>query len=111
MDLDKFWTEMDQYGEVSIVGEDVFELMKVLIYSSAEKFGDIREFVEKVDRKTIELAIDEIQYIPTMEAGDEEQEPHERYHLHANEFREVYQLRFFQSKLWHDAKPKKKRFF
>jgi hypothetical protein len=112
--LDKIWNEIERYPEPSENDQKVIEVFKTLIFSPYEKFHEIRKFVEEIDRETLERAMWEIQNIPSMEAGDDDEynEDIDRYHLYGNVFRECHLSFEFQRDIWLSAKPKnKKRFF
>lgn len=113
MNFKRVWKELEGYGEPSMMSEKLFEIYQMVVFSSAENFGDIREFVENTDENALEQAFYEIAFTPSMEEGEDayEGEPKDRYHLYSNDFREICIMSDFQGRIWNKSKPKKKRFF
>ncbi|EWG08727.1 hypothetical protein [Cytobacillus firmus] len=112
MNLEKVWNELASNGEPGIYSESTMNVFNTLIFSPGNTFGEIKEFIEKTDRRTLEMALGDIYFIPSMEEGDyEEHEIQERYHLYANDFREICYIGEIISTIWRESKPKRKRFF
>ena len=112
MNLEKVWTELESNGEPGIDSENTMDVFNTLIFSPGNTFGEIKEFIEKTDRKTLEMDLGDIYFIPSIEAGEyEDHEIQERYHLYSNDFREICYIGEIISTIWSQSKPKKKRFF
>lgn len=110
MNIDAIWKQAEEYEEYN--EDEQMEVMWVANYSRHTTFGDIQEFIEKWDVRSIENAIEELDWIPTMEAGeDPEMNDDFRYDQVGHRFREIAIMDDLKYAIWRAAKPKKKKFF
>ncbi len=110
MNLENVWNKLEGCYETN--DDKIMDVFNTIVFSRFVKFGEIEDFIERVERKHLLLAKDELSWIPSMEVGEEDSTPEvsERYYLHGNSFRELYMLQELTGTIWHQAKPKKKRF-
>lgn len=110
--VDKVWDKILNYEEPIKACEELREIYKTIIYSPNLKTAQLRDFLEKVDEKSLINAIGEIYWIPAMEVGEEDDDDlGERYYLYANSFREQEQIDNIKQNIWWNAKPKGKKTF
>ncbi|MED3576128.1 hypothetical protein [Cytobacillus praedii] len=112
--IDKVWQQILNCSEPdNRNSERMLSIFEELIFSPKTKYKDIRELVENTDLATLRLAIDEIEWIPPMEVGEDGyiDEDETRYFLYGNFFREKYLFSSIMGSIWQKAKPKNKKNF
>ena len=110
MKIEEIWKQVEKCQTYEV--NEILEIMWIANYSSHRTFGEIQTFIEKWDVSSIENALEDIEWIPTMESGEEfELTENYRYPQSGDVFRELDMIAGLEEALWRAAKPKKRKFF